>query len=169
MLRLLLKLLKVLNAEDSPNQIALAVCLAGIAGLTPMLSLHNLLVLFLVLFLRVSICAFIVFTVFFSGLAYLLDPLFHRLGQSLLGAGGPQGLWTAWYNTALGRLSQFNNTLVMGSLVFAVAMAVPLYVAVVAGVKRYRARLLPWVEKTHLVRVLKASKIYRLYTRTGWE
>ncbi|TQV84304.1 TIGR03546 family protein [Exilibacterium tricleocarpae] len=168
-MRLLVKLLKVLNAEDNPAQIALAVCLAAILGLTPLLSLHNLLILFLVLVLRVNISAFLLFALVFSGIAYLLDPLFHRLGHSLLTAEGLQGMWTLLYNTAAGRLSEFNNTLTLGSLVFAVALSVPLFFAAKTGVDRYRARLLPWVEKTHLVRVLKASRFYRLYTQTGWE
>ena len=59
MLRAIAKLLKALNSESNPVQISLAFCFALIAGFTPLLSLHNLLVLFLVLILRVNLSAFI--------------------------------------------------------------------------------------------------------------
>ncbi len=163
MLGLLIKLLKVLNAEGSAAQVAAAICFAAVLGLTPLLSLHNVLVLLLVLLLRVNLSAFILFSALFAGVAYMLDPLFHRLGQSLLQAEALRGTWTAFYNTAVGRLSNFNNTLLMGSLAFALALAAPLYFVAVAGVGRYRSKLLPRVEKLQLVRVLKASRLYRAY------
>lgn len=58
MLNFLAKLLKVLNSERSPGQLAAAVSLAAIIGMTPLYSLHNLFVLFLVLFFRVNLTVF---------------------------------------------------------------------------------------------------------------
>ena len=49
MLAILAKLLKVLNSEQSPGQIAAAISFAAIIGLTPLLSLHNLIIALLVL------------------------------------------------------------------------------------------------------------------------
>ena len=83
MIETLAKLLKVLNSETSPGQISLGFCLAMIAGFTPVLSPHNLIVLLLVLVLRVNLSAFIVGWVLFSALAYALDPLFHLIGQAI--------------------------------------------------------------------------------------
>ena len=78
------KILKALNSETAPGQISMALCFALIIGLTPLYSLHNLLVLLLVLLLRVNLSAFIAGWVFFSGIAYILDPIFHRIGLALL-------------------------------------------------------------------------------------
>ena len=44
-MRLLAKFLKVLNSNAEPLEIILGLCLAMIAGLTPFMSLHNLVVL----------------------------------------------------------------------------------------------------------------------------
>lgn len=163
MLRLLLKLLRVLNSETRPAQISLALCLAMVAGLTPLLSLHNLLVLLVVLVVRVNLSAFLLGLLLFSGLGYLLDPLFHPIGLAVLTAPALHGAWTALYNTALGRLEHFNNTIVMGSLVAALAASVPLFVVANALIRRYRDHLLAWVRKTRLVQALKATKLFRAY------
>ncbi|MBI3603052.1 MAG: TIGR03546 family protein [Nitrospirae bacterium] len=169
MLKALANLLKVLNSETHPGQISLACCLAMVAGFTPFWSLHNLLVLLVVLLVRVNLSAFLVGLTFFSGLAYLLDPLFHRIGLAALTAGSLEGLWTSLYNSTLWRIERFNNSIVMGSLLFSLLTFLPLYLALNLGIRRYRAHVLAWVEKTRLMQVLKASRFYSLYQSvSGW-
>jgi uncharacterized protein (TIGR03546 family) len=163
MLRLVAKLLKVLNSESDPSQISLAFCLAMVLGLTPFYSLHNILILFLVLILRANLSAFILGWAFFSGVAYLLDPLFNRLGLWLLTLGSLQGLWTFLYNTSIFRLEKFYNSVVMGSLFFSLALFIPLYIASNMGIRRYRDHVLAWIEKTRVMKLLKASKLYHMY------
>lgn len=163
MLRTIAKLLRVLNSETEPGQISLGFCFALVAGLTPLWSLHNLVVLLLVLLLRVNLSAFLLGLLFFSGLAYLLDPLFHRLGLALLTAGSLQDLWTSLYNTTLWRLERFNNSIVMGSLVVSLAAFVPFLLLSNMLIRRYRAHVLAWVQKTRLMQMFKASKLYNTY------
>lgn len=163
MFRLIAKLLKVLNSESDPGQISLAFCLSMVFGLTPLYSIHNILVLFLVLFLRANLSAFILGWLFFSGVAYILDPLFHRLGLWLLTLGSLEGLWTSLYNTILFRLEKFYNSIVMGSLLFSILLFIPLYIASNIGIRRYRDHVLAWIEKTRVMKVLKASKLYHAY------
>ena len=110
MLKAIAKVLKVLNSETEPGQISLAFCFSMIAGLTPLLSLHNLLVILLVLLFRVNLSTFILGLVFFSGVAYLFDPLFHWIGLTVLTVSGLEGLWTLIYNMTLFRLEKFNDT-----------------------------------------------------------
>jgi uncharacterized protein (TIGR03546 family) len=163
MLRLIAKLLKILNSESDPGQISFAFCFAMILGLTPFYSLHNILVLFLVLILRVNLSAFILGWAFFSGVAYLLDPLFNRLGLWILTAGFLEGLWTSLYNITLFRMEKFYNSIVMGSLFFSIVLFVPLYIASNMGIRRYRDHVLAWIEKTRVMKLLKASKLYHAY------
>jgi uncharacterized protein (TIGR03546 family) len=163
MLRLVAKLLKVLNSESDPSQISLAFCLAMVLGLTPFYSLHNILVLFLVLILRANLSAFILGWAFFSGVAYLLDPLFDRLGLWILTSAALQGLWTSLYNTTIFRLEKFYNSVVMGSLFFSIVLFIPLYIVSNIGIRRYRDHVLAWIEKTRVMKLLKASKLYHAY------
>ena len=163
------RLIKTLNSETEPGQISLAVCFSMVAGLTPALSPHNLLVLLAVLLLRVNLSAFILGWLFFSAAAFLLDPLFHRIGLALLTAGTLEGLWTYMYNIPVLRFARFNNSVVMGSVAVAVIAFVPLYLLSNMLIVKYRERLLAWVRNSKWMTALKATKLYEAYERlSGW-
>jgi len=163
MLKLIAKFLKILNSDAEPGQISLALCLALVAGLTPLTSPHNLLVLLLVCLLRANLAAFLLGLLVFTGIAYLFDPLFNQLGLALLTAGPLQSLWTAMYNITLFRLENFNNSIIMGSLVVSLVLFVPLYLLFNLLIAKYREHLLNWVKKSRLMQVFMASKLYKLY------
>lgn len=163
------KLLKVLNSETEPAQISLALCFSMIMGFTPLYSLHNILAVLLVLILRVNLSAFILGWAFFSGLAYLLDPLFHQIGLVLLTLSALEGLWTSLYNITLFRLENFNNSIVMGSLFLSLVFFAPLYLILNLTIRKYREHILAWIQKTRIMQAFKASKIYSVYqTVSGW-
>ncbi len=165
MLSIIAKLLRVLNSETNPAQISLAFCLAMLAGLTPFSSLHNLMPLFLVLILRVNLSSFLVGLAFFSGVAYLLDPVFHQIGLGVLKAEALQNLWTQCYNNPFIRLTRFNNTILMGSLVFSLLFFIPLFMATNLFIRKYRDHILTLVQKSRIMKALKASKFYSIYNR----
>ncbi|HYW02448.1 MAG TPA: TIGR03546 family protein [Gammaproteobacteria bacterium] len=163
MLRLVARFLKVLNSEADPGQIALALCLAAIFGLTPLWTAHNLLVLLLVLVLRVNLSSFLVGWAVFSALGYLLDPLFDRVGFALLTAGPLHGMWTAFYGTVAGRITRFNNTVELGSVVISLALFPVIFLLARALVLRYRASVRAWVQHSRLMTLLRASRLYHVY------
>jgi len=163
MLRAVAKLLKVMNSETEPAQISLAFCFGMVAGLTPILSPHNLLVLLLVMILRVNISGFILSLTVFSGLSYTLDPLFHAVGLKVLMAGGLEGLWTSLYNSSIWRLERFNNTIVMGSLLVSVVMFAPLFFASNIMIRKYREHVLEWVRRSRIAQVIQGTKFYKVY------
>lgn len=163
MLKVFARLLKALNSESNPAQLALGVTGGLIVGLTPLWSLHNLVVVFLVFLFRVNLSAFFLFWALFSGVAYGLDPVMDRVGAWLLGAGPLRGLWTWMYNSDFWRLTRFNNTLTLGSLVTALVLAVPVFLASRYLVVKYRDHVLAWVQRSRLMQIIKASRLYRLY------
>ena len=163
MFRTLAKLLQVLNSETAPGQISLGLCLGMVVGFTPFLTLHNVLVLLLVLVFRVNVSAFLLSLALFSALAYLLDPLFHQLGLALLRAEDLQDLWTDFYNTAIGRLEHFNNTVVLGSFSVALLLFLPLLLLINQLIKHYRAHVPGWFKNSRLVMMFKASHFYTVY------
>jgi uncharacterized protein (TIGR03546 family) len=169
MLKTAAKFLKILNSDAAPGQISLGFAFAMVAGLTPLLSLHNLLVLFLVLLLRVNLSSFLLGLALFSGLAFALDPLFHRIGLAVLTAPALEGLWTILYNSTLWRLERFNNSIVMGSLIVSCTLFVPLALVGNSLVRKYRDHVLQWVMKTRLMQTFQASKLYDYYEAvSGW-
>lgn len=164
MLHILVKFLRALSSEASPWQIAIAVTLGMIMGITPLFRLHNLLILFVVLFFRVNIGSFLASFILFSGIAWLFDPWLDQLGGAVLSAGGLQGLWTALFNTGLGRLSQFNHTLTMGGLLAGLILAPIVLFGTRYLVIQYRARVMERVNRLHIVRALRASRLAHLYS-----
>ena len=163
MLTILAKIFKTLNSETEPFQISLALSFAMIAGLTPLWSLHNILVLLLVLILRINLTTFMLGWLGFSGVAYVLDPLFHVFGLHILTNNSLHGLWTALYNSPLWRLTNYNNSILMGSLVISLGLFVPLFFLSNLVISKYREHILAWVMKSRIVQVLKASKFYSIY------
>jgi uncharacterized protein (TIGR03546 family) len=169
LLRLLFKLVKTLNSETDPGQISLALCFALLAGLPPFLSLHNILVLLLVLVLRVNISMFIFGTVFFSGVAYLADPILSRIGYAVLTTPSLEGLWTSLYNNSFMRVENFNNSIVMGALVVAFVSFIPGYFIFNMLIRKYRDHVLAWVKKLKIIRALQGNKLYEIYSSIrGW-
>ncbi len=169
MIKLLAKLLRVLNSETEPGQISLGLCFSMIAGLTPLLSLHNLFVLLLVCILRVNFAAFLLGLGVFTGIAYMLDPLFHQIGLAVLTTTSLEGLWTSLYQSVWWRLEHFNNSIVMGSLVFSVGAFVPILLLSNLLIRRYRKHILAWIQKTKIMQMFKASKVYETYqTLSAW-
>ena len=163
MIQLVANLLKLLNSEAEPAQISLALCLSMVLGFTPLFSLHNLIILFVVCVVRVNLSAFLLGWAVFSGIAWLLDPLFHGLGNWALTLPALEGIWTAFYNISLFRLARFNNTVVMGSLITALVLFAPLFLVLNRLITSYRGHLLAWVSKSRLMHIFKASKIYDVY------
>ncbi len=163
MLRTLAKLLQVLNSETAPGQISLGLALGMVMGFTPFFTLHNLLVLLLVLVLRVNVSAFLLGFALFAALAYALDPLFHQLGMALLRAEALQGVWTDLYNTVIGRLEHFNNTVVLGSFSVALLLFAPLLWLANRLITHYRTHVPAWFRNNRLVMLFKASHFYTAY------
>lgn len=163
MIQLVANLLKLLNSETEPAQISLALCLAMVLGFTPLLSMHNLIVLFLVCVVRVNLSAFLLGWALCSGIAWAIDPLFHALGTWVLTLPALHETWTSLYNIPLFRLARFNNTVVMGSLTASLALFIPLFFALNLLVRNYRVHLLTWVDKSRLMQIFKASKVYDIY------
>lgn len=169
MLKAIARLLKVLNSENEPGQISAALVFSMIAGLTPLFSLHNILIVFLVTVLRVNLSAFILGLAMFSAIGYILDPLFHSLGLAILTTTALEGLWTALYGSPLFRIGRFNNTILMGSLVFSLIMSVPAFLGFNLLIRKYREHVLKWVRESGLMQAFMASKFYRVYqTVSGW-
>jgi uncharacterized protein (TIGR03546 family) len=163
-LKLLRSLVKTLHSDGSPGQIALGIALGAALGLTPIANAHNAVILLLLAVLNVSFAAGLFAWAVFVPIGFMLDPLFHRTGRWLLvDTPALQPLWTTWDNVPGLALTNFNNTVVLGSLVAWLALFLPLYFASRYGVVRYRATIGERVKNSRYYRLLEASQIYNVY------
>ena len=156
----ILKFIRILSSETAPIQISAGFALAMIIGFTPLLSVHNLIILLMVLFFRVNLAAFLFGWTVFSGVAYLLDPVFQNLGQTILTQPDLSNVWTDMYNSSVWRLTRFNNTLVMGSLLVSLIAFIPMLLIGNFLINHYRHDVLKYMNNSRLFMVIKNSKLF---------
>src|SRR5207247_9152741 len=95
-------LLKHLHSDDTPGQVGAGLALGAILGLTPLLNLHNVVVLILIIMLRVSFSGALLGWLLFTPLGFAFDPLFDALGpRLLLETAARPVVWAALRHTAL--------------------------------------------------------------------
>src|SRR5512140_3791405 len=83
-LKLVTNFIKILREGQTPAQVAGGFALGSILGLSPMLTLQGLLVWLIILVLDVNLSAATFSLGLFALIAYIFDPIFHRLGYFLL-------------------------------------------------------------------------------------
>jgi uncharacterized protein (TIGR03546 family) len=166
MIQQIIGLIRMMHSETDPRQISLGFGLGMIPGLTPLTSPHNLLVLLALFFFRVNISAAILSWGVFKILAFALDPLFHQIGLFFLtSVEFLQGLWTSLYNAPLIPYTRFNNSIVMGSLIFSLIAFYPIYWGGKVMVLKYRETLMARFNRLKIVNVFRASNLYKWYSR----
>lgn len=164
LLKLLRSLVKTLHSDGSPAQIALGVALGAALGLTPIANAHNLIVVALLAVLNVSFAAGMLAWAVFVPIGFMFDPIFDRVGRWLLvDAASLRSLWTAWDNVPGLALTNFNNTVVLGSVVVWLALFIPIYFAAHYGVVRYRATIGDRIKNSKYYKLIEASQVYNVY------
>jgi uncharacterized protein (TIGR03546 family) len=132
-------------------------------GLTPLMSLHNAVVLAIAMLTTVSFPGVLLGWAIATPLGFMFDPIFDRVGMALLmhDALAPFFLWVV--NTPVIALSRLNNSIVLGSLVVWLLVLIPSYFVFRVLVERYRARIYATVQQWKIVQLLKTSKLYSAY------
>lgn len=163
-IKMVQSLVKALNSDGTPGQVAAGLALGAALGLTPLLSLHNLVIIAAIALLNVSVPGAMLGWLVAIPLGFLLDPAFDALGRSLLlGVPALEPVWVTVAGTPVLALTRLNNSVVLGSLVAWIALALPIFYAARFGVGRYRATLYPKVAQSKAFRAMKASKLYNVY------
>ncbi len=163
LLKLIQSIIKTLHSDGTPGQVAAGMALGAALGLTPLMNVHNLVVFSLIVILHVSFGGAMLGWALFVPLGFILDPLFHAIGLSLLEAPALRPLWTGWYNTPLIPYTNFNNSVVLGSVVGWLVLTVPIFFAARWAVARYRATNGARVQQSKWYKALMASKVYNVY------
>ncbi len=161
----LLKLFKLINSEDSPKQISVAIMLAFIVALLPLFSGAKWLVLLAVFLLRIHLSTFFLFLALFGLLVYPADPSLNQLGFWLLSDETTLSIIKPIALSSVGEFLALNNTLALAALLSAIVLSYPVYRLALLLIARYRIHLLPIVQKMQVVQMLKASRVYQLYEK----
>jgi len=135
------KLFRILRSSLSPNQIAFGFILGIFAGLPPM-GLHVIVPLSLALLFRTSFTATLVSMGLFKLISLGLAPAGYAVGEYLLDpARGLDGLWRVLFHLPVSAPIGYNRYLLLGEIVIALGIAIPVFFGVRSAVKAYRDRL----------------------------
>lgn len=164
LLKLLQSLVKTLHSDGTPNQIAFGVALGAALGLTPVANVHNAIVLVLLIMLNVSFGAGLLGWALFTPIGFLLDPVFDRIGRTLLlETPALRPMWTTLDHTPLVPFTNFGNTIVLGSVVGWIVSFVPIFLLARVAVLYYRSTLGARIQQWRLVQAVTASKAYNVW------
>ena len=118
-------LLKALLTQSTPRQMSWGLALGLLAGLVPKGNLLAVALGILIAMLRINLGVAMAAAVAVTFASSYVDPVSDYLGQYLLGHASLQSVWTRLYNTPLMPWTDFNNSVVMGSLVLGLVIAWP--------------------------------------------
>lgn len=147
-------LARALVAESTHKQIAAGIALGMIVGLVPKGNLLSLVLLSIVSSLRISLPAVFFSAFLFSWFAVLLDPLTDRIGEAVLTESSLTPFWIWLYDHPLVPWTQFNNTIVMGSLIVGLIASYPVYRLMLPLVEKYGPSVSSRIKKMRLTRWL---------------
>ena len=163
LLKFVQKMIATLNSDGTPGQAAAGIAVGSIFGLTPLINLHNLVVLAVVILLRVSLPAVMLGWMAAVPAGFALDPLFDSMGTSMLEMLALRPLWTSITNAPIIALTNLNNSIVLGSLVFWMIVSIPLYFLARWGIAKYRVTVYARIQQWKAFKAVRASKIYNIY------
>ena len=149
MLKFIIKLLKALNSNSHPGEIAHAFCLGMLLGFLPKNNIFWFIITVFVLFMRINKGALVLCTLAFSLLAPLFDPIFDLVGYWFLTIPALEPAFAFLLDIPFVGFTKFNNTIASGSLLCGLVLYIPLYVI---------ARLLVWLMRNKIVPVLRKTK-----------
>lgn len=118
---------EALVAERSCRQIALGIALGVMIGILPKANLIAVLFIVLLFAVRANLAAGLLTAGLCSWIGFGLDPISHRIGETMLTYGPLQNLFGKMYQLPYAPWTSFNNTVVMGSLILGLLQFIPTY------------------------------------------
>jgi len=167
--KIILKILQILNSEETPNQVSLGFALGSVIALTPFLSPHNLLILLIIMVTKVSFRSSVLgFTLLFIP-SYALSPIANSIGMSLLiDSPGLVPFWRSFFDLPLMVFSNLNNTYTLGSLILALILFIPIFIGVRYFVFRYRRDLKDKIADTKWFKAVSGTKVF-IWLKKGYD
>lgn len=161
MLKYFIKMLKALNANSHPGELAHAFAFGMLLGFLPKNSALWYIIFIISLFLRINKGFFFLSIILGSLLALLLDPLFDNIGYFVLTLPQLASLFRSWLDTPFVAFTRFNNSIVAGSLVFSIIAYIPFYILARLFVSLWRKTLQPMLARNPVVKAFMKIPLVR--------
>jgi len=178
-LKWIVNLIKILNSNQAPGQVAGGVAFAFMLALIPANNLLWILLFVVTFFLKVHNGIESLFIIIFKTFIFVFDPILDSLGYLVLTLPSLQNFFTYFANLPLALYTNFNNSIVMGGLVLGLILWIPIYFIFVGLIKYYRntlrekimnSKIVKWFMNLPLVSAIsqisgKASRIFSIHNQ----
>ena len=151
MISYIVKLLKSLNTNSHPGEIAHAVAIGMLLGFMPKTNVLWYLLFVFFLFVRVNKGAFLLTMPVASLLTRFFDPLFDSIGYVVLTFSPLKPVYAALLDIPFVAFTKFNNTIVAGSITFSLILYIPVYIVIRIFTKSWRMHLAPTLARSKLM------------------
>jgi uncharacterized protein (TIGR03546 family) len=165
LIKQLINFIRLLHSEGGTQQIAWGLTLGAFLGFSPFFSLQTFLILLILLVFKVQFGAAFLSAFFFKLIAFIIDPAADVLGRLVLESGSMRSVWVTLYNLPVVPYTRFNNSIVMGSFVFALIISPILFFGFKILIQKYRTHIVHTFEKSKAWKAFKATKIYEWYSK----
>jgi len=165
-IKLVKQIVLILQSEISPKQVAAGAALGMILGFAPVKCMQSYVILVIILMLNVNLGSATLSAGVFAMLGFLLDPLADKIGYHLLvNSKTLTPFWTSLYNMPLIPFTRFYNTIVLGSFVISLILAVPVYLLTLRFINYYRSHFKDKVSKWKIMKLFKVTSAYNVYDK----
>ncbi len=161
MLKKLINLVKALNSNANPNQIAFAATCGFLLGFMPKNNALWYVLFLLFCFIRINKNTFFLITVLCSLITPFLDPAFHTIGIRVLEFGPLIPAYRILMTVPFMPLTKFNNTIVMGSFLTGVIVYIPVFFLFRVLVVTYRKHLRDKIIQSKLMKAFYKSSLIK--------
>jgi len=138
-LRPVRSIFRSLLAHDAPDQLAAGFALGMVLGLVPKGNLIAVSLLVLLFSLRVNVGMGLLAAFVFSWVGPVLDPFADKLGSYVLTAPTMQPTYAKLFQLPLGPWFEFDNTIVVGSLLIGLYASYPVFWCADLVCRRFQA------------------------------
>lgn len=165
MINQVFSLVRLLQSNTDPRQIALGAVLGLFFGFTPSGQTHLIILILLFFFLKINrAAAILVFPL--AKLLYLtiLWTLADQIGFFLLTASPvPHSVWVFTTHAPVLALLQLDHTLVLGGMVLAALIGIPVFIGVMWAVYAYRATFAEKIGRWNVVKALQSASVIKWF------
>jgi uncharacterized protein (TIGR03546 family) len=164
-IKLIAKLLAVLNSNTKPFQVGAGIALGLLLALLPAANLFFAAAVLVVFLVRVHLGITIISFLAFSTVVPAFDGLLNSLGHWVLAIPVLQDFFRAAYAVPVVPLTRFYNTLVAGSLVSGLILWIPVAFFSVFLVTMYRKHIHARIMNSKILKAIMASPIAQRIAR----
>ena len=166
-LSILRQFIKGLVTETAPNQMAMGIAFGFLLGLIPKANLTAQLIIILLMVLKINLPMALLSLMLTSVFAPIFDKITDPIGYYLLNSPALYPLWAKLYNMPVMPWTDFNNTTLLGGLIFGTILFAPVYFLGKKFGIAYNEKFKEKIINSKIVKTFKQSWLLEWYFKEG--